>query len=49
MAFHHGKISSGKMTGKLNLNFANPKKPIFIEIGWGKLFLKKMILGMQLG
>ena len=49
MALHHGKFSSGKKIGKLNLNFANPKNLFFIEIGWGKLFLKNFILGMKLG
>ena len=38
MALHHGKFSSGKKIGKLNLNFANPKTPIFIEIGWENYF-----------
>ena len=48
LAFHHGKISSGKMIGKLNLNFANHKKLIFIEIGWGKLFFKKFHTGNEI-
>ena len=48
MALHHGKFSSGKKIGKLNLNFANPKNLFFIEIGWGKLFLKKFHTGNEI-